>query len=49
MLTKWEVFVPIVQMSKDVKPIKYKWVFIGKHNEENKIIRCKAWLVAQCL
>ena len=47
LLTKWEVFGPIVQTPEDVKLVGYKWVFIRKHNENNEIIRYKAWLVAQ--
>ena len=47
LLTKQEVFGPIVQTLENVKPIGYKWVFVRKHNESNAIIRYKAWLVAQ--
>ena len=46
-LTKRKVFGPIVQTPEDVKLVGYKWVFIRKHNENNEIIRYKAWLVAQ--
>ena len=46
-LTKWEVFGPIVQTSKVVKPVGYKWVFVRKLNENNEIIRYKVRLVAQ--
>ena len=46
-LTKWEVFEPIIQTLEDVKQVRYKWVFIRKHNENNEIIRYKVWLVAQ--
>ncbi|XP_059639613.1 uncharacterized protein LOC132281986 [Cornus florida] len=28
-------------------PVGYKWVFVQKHNEKNKVIRYKATLVAQ--
>ena len=34
-------------MPKTVKPVGYKWVFVQKRNEKNKIIRYKARLVAQ--
>ena len=46
-LTKREVFRPVVQIPKDVKPFGYKWVFVRKCNENNEIIRYKARLVAQ--
>ena len=46
-LTKREVFGPVVQTPKDVKPIGYKWVFVRKRNENNEIIRYKACLVTQ--
>ena len=46
-LTKQEVFGPIVQTPEDVKPIRYKWVFVRKHNENNEIIRYKVQLIAQ--
>ena len=46
-LTKQEVFGPIVQTPKDVKPIGYKWVFVQELNENNEIIRYKTWLVVQ--
>jgi hypothetical protein len=46
-LLKREVFGPIVQTPKGVMPVGYKWVFVRKRNEKNKIIRYKARLVAQ--
>ena len=46
-LTKREVFGPVVQTPKDVKPVGYKCVVVRKHNENNGIIRYKARLVAQ--
>ena len=46
-LTKQEVFEPIVQTPKDVKPIGYKWVFVQELNENNEFIRYKTWLVVQ--
>ena len=39
LLTKREIFRPIVQTCKDVKPIGYKWVFVRKCNKNNEIIR----------
>ena len=30
LLTKWEVFGLVVQRPKDVKPVRYKWVFERK-------------------
>ena len=46
-LTKREVFGLIVQKPEDVKHVRYKWVFVRKHNENNEIIIYKARLVAQ--
>ncbi|KAL2235502.1 UNVERIFIED_CONTAM: Retrovirus-related Pol polyprotein from transposon TNT 1-94, partial [Sesamum indicum] len=46
-LNKREVFGPIIPTPKDVKPVGYKWVFIRKRNERNKVVRYKARLVAQ--
>ena len=46
-LSKREVFGPVVQTSKGVMPVGYKWVFVCKRNEKNEIIRYKARLVAQ--
>ena len=46
-LMRREVFRPVVQKPKGVKPIGYKWVFVQKRNENNEIIRYKAQLVAQ--
>ena len=44
---KRDVFGPVVQTPKGVKPVGYKWVFVRKLNENNEIIRYKARLVAQ--
>ena len=44
---KRDVFGPVVQTPKGVKPVRYKWVFVQKRNENNEIIRYKARLVAQ--
>ena len=35
-LTKREVFGPIVQTPKGIKPVGYKWVFVRKRNENNE-------------
>ena len=47
LLTKREVFGPVIQTPKDVKPVGYKWVFVRKCNENNEIIRYKTRLVTQ--
>ena len=41
-LMKRDIFGPVVQTPKGVKPVGYKWVFVLKHNENNEIIRYKA-------
>ena len=46
-LMKRDVFGPVVQTPKGVKPVACKWVFLQKRNENNEIIRFKARLVAQ--
>ena len=46
-LVKREVFGPVVQTPEGVMPIGYRWVFVRKCNEKNKITRYKARLVAQ--
>jgi hypothetical protein len=46
-LTKCEVFGPIVLTPEVMKPIGYKWVFVRKQNENNKVVKYKARLVAQ--
>ena len=46
-LMKRDVFGPVVQTPKGVKPVGYKWVFVRKRNENNEIIRYKARFVAQ--
>ena len=42
LINKTRSFGPVVQTSKEVKPVGYKWVFVRKRNENNKIIRYKA-------
>ena len=46
-LAKQEVFGPIVHTPVNIKPVRYKWVFMKKWNENDEIIRYKAQLVAQ--
>ncbi|KAL0291592.1 UNVERIFIED_CONTAM: Copia protein [Sesamum calycinum] len=46
-LNKREVFGPIIPTPRGVKPVGYKWVFVRKINEQNKVVRYKAILVAQ--
>jgi hypothetical protein len=47
LLAKREVFGPIVHTPKSVMHVRYKWVFIRKWNEKNKIVWNKAQLGAQ--
>ena len=46
-LTKRDVFGPIARTSDNIKPVGYKWIFVRKRNEKNKVVRYKARLVAQ--
>jgi len=46
-LAKPEVFGPVVQTSKGMSHVGYKWVFVRKRNEKNEIVRYKSRLVAQ--
>ena len=46
-LIKRDVFGPIVQTPASIKPVRNKWVFVRKRNENNDIIRYKERLVAQ--
>ena len=41
------MFGPIVPTPKGIKSINYKWVFVRKRSENNKIIKYKARLVAK--
>ena len=43
-LTKRDVFGPIARTPDNVKPIRYKWVFVKKRNEKNEIVRYKVRL-----
>ena len=45
-LAKRNVFGPIVKTLEEVNPVGYKWVFVGKCNEKNEIMRYKTQLVA---
>ena len=46
-LEKREVFSPVTETPKGVRPVGYKWVFVRKRNEKNEVARYKARLVAQ--
>ena len=46
-LSKRQVFGPVVQTQEGVKPVRYKWAFVRKRNENNEITRYKTRLVAQ--
>ena len=46
-LAKHDVFGLVTQTTDNVKSIGYKWVFVRKQNEKNKIVRYKARLIAQ--
>ena len=46
LLMKQDVFGPVFQAPKGVKPAGYKRVFVRKRNENNELIRYKARLVA---
>ena len=41
------MFGPIARTSDNIKPVGYKWIFVRKRNEKNKVVRYKARLVAQ--
>ena len=46
-LAKQDVIGPATQTLDNVKPVEYKWLFIRKRKEKNKIMRYKVRLVAQ--
>ena len=46
-LAKREAFGLVVQTLGNIKPVGYKGVSVRKQNENDEIIRYKAWLVAQ--
>ena len=45
-LSKRKAFGPVVLISHNVKLVGYKWVFVRKCNENNKVVRYKAKLSA---
>ena len=47
LLAKHEVFRLVVQTTEGVSSVRYKWVFVRKHNEENEIGRYKVKLVVE--
>ena len=47
LLIKRDVFESVVQTPASIKPVRNKWVFVRKRNENNDIIRYKERLVAQ--
>jgi hypothetical protein len=46
-LRKREVFNNVIRTPPRIHHVGFKWVFIGKQNENNEVVRYKAWLVAQ--
>lgn len=44
---KRKVFGPVARTPNNVKLMRLKWVFVGKRNEKNKVVRYKARLVTQ--
>ena len=46
-LSKREVFGPVVRTPEGIMPVGNKWVFVHKWNEKNEIIRYKAQLVTK--
>ena len=47
MLYKREVFSAVMPTPPGIFPVEYKWVFVRKRNENNKVVRYKARLGAQ--
>jgi len=45
-LSKREVFLVVLPTPHDIHPVGYKWVFVQKQNANNKVVICKARLVA---
>jgi hypothetical protein len=45
-LYKKEVFSVVMPTPPDIFSVGYKWVFVRKRNENNKVVRYKARLVA---
>jgi hypothetical protein len=46
LLTKRKIFGLVVKTPEGVLIVEYKWVFVQKCNDKNKIVRYKARLVA---
>jgi hypothetical protein len=46
-LSKREVFSVVMPTPHGIFPMKYKWVFIRKRNENGEVVRYKGRLVAQ--
>ena len=46
-LYKRKVFLAIMPTPFGILPVRYKWVFVHKRNENNEVVRHKARLVAQ--
>jgi hypothetical protein len=46
-LRKREVFSNVIHTPPRIHPIRFKWVFIRKRNENNEILRYKVMLVTQ--
>jgi hypothetical protein len=45
-LKKRKVFTDVIPTPPRIFPIRFKWVFIQKRNENNEVVRYKAMLVA---
>jgi hypothetical protein len=46
-LKKRKVFTDVIPIPPRIFPVRFKWVFIRKRNENNEVVRYKARLVAQ--
>jgi hypothetical protein len=46
-LNKWKVFSAVMPTPPSIFPVRYKWFFVHKRNENNEVVRYKARLVAQ--
>jgi hypothetical protein len=46
-LKKRNVFTDVIPTPPRIFPVRFKWVFIRKRNENNEVVRYKARLVAQ--
>jgi len=45
-LVKWKDFGPVFHTLECVKPVRYKWIFVQKQNENGEIMIFKVWLDA---